>query len=822
MKKFGIDISRWQGDFNMQQAKSEGVEFVIVKGGGGDSGLYVDRQFVNNYNNAKKLELPVGCYWFSKALSKGQAVQEANYFYEQCLKGRQFDLPVYIDVENKAMLALGKRALTDIVKAFVDTLTAKGWLVGVYSSKSMFAGYMYDDELSAYPHWIAQWWTSCTYPGEYGLWQFGGETNQLRSNKVAGVVCDQDYMLVDYPTMIKSRGLNGYKKTEVGKTATIKDLVALAESEVGYLEKASNAQLDDKTANAGGANYTKYARDLDAIGFYNGKKQGYAWCFTKGALVLTDNGYKHIQDIEIGDRVLSAHGDRFNTIVNVDVHDAEVVDARVYGALPFSVTPDHKFLSQKRVDKWHRKKGFKEWGFNEIASLNKGDVISSPHTPCLYENGMSYDDIWVLGYYVGDGYYSRGTFVVCANNDKAIELEKHVDAHRDADYDSRTCLQYTLHKTGHEELFEALRDCGIGAANKRVPSCVLFGDEETKRVFLDGYLTADGSGDTFNSVSAELVTGIARILFDLGLGCAINVQKRPAQGKIFDKRLNAYRTFNQREFIYNCGVNKNDDEQRQLFVQRDKDVLVPIKFKGEQLRSDVVYTLSTDGDHTYTVNNLGVHNCDAFNDWLFVKTFGVDEAMRLLCQPPKSLGAGCNYSAQYYQSNGQWHKTPQVGDQIFFKSASYAYAHTGLVVGVDATTVYTVEGNTSGASGVIANGGGVCKKSYPLNYTNIVGYGRPAYTAAEKAEQPKPVNPMPTPVTDKYINMRVRQLKRGMTGNDVKTLQILLNGYNFACGSVDGDFGTKTEYALKQFQTKFKLGADGVAGNNTWTKLLSK
>lgn len=56
-------------------------------------------------------------------------------------------------------------------------------------------------------------------------------------------------------------------------------VIALARSEVGYLEKKSNSQLDSKTANAGSGNYTKYARDLDAIGnFYNGKKNGYFWC----------------------------------------------------------------------------------------------------------------------------------------------------------------------------------------------------------------------------------------------------------------------------------------------------------------------------------------------------------------------------------------------------------------------------------------------------------------------------------------------------------------------------------------------------------------
>lgn len=56
-------------------------------------------------------------------------------------------------------------------------------------------------------------------------------------------------------------------------------VIAVAIAEVGYLEKASNSQLDDKTANAGSKNYTKYARDMQAVtGFYNGNKQGAAWC----------------------------------------------------------------------------------------------------------------------------------------------------------------------------------------------------------------------------------------------------------------------------------------------------------------------------------------------------------------------------------------------------------------------------------------------------------------------------------------------------------------------------------------------------------------
>ena len=56
------------------------------------------------------------------------------------------------------------------------------------------------------------------------------------------------------------------------------DIVAIALAEVGYHEKASNSALDDKTANSGSNNWTKYARDLAAAGYYNGNKNGYAWC----------------------------------------------------------------------------------------------------------------------------------------------------------------------------------------------------------------------------------------------------------------------------------------------------------------------------------------------------------------------------------------------------------------------------------------------------------------------------------------------------------------------------------------------------------------
>ena len=115
--------------------------------------------------------------------------------------------------------------------------------------------------------------------------------------------------------------------------------------------------------------------------------------------------------------------------------------------------------------------------------------------------------------------------------------------------------------------------------------------------------------------------------------------------------------------------------------------------------------------------------CDCFVDWCFVQAFGKDMALKLIHKfddyTPNSAG--------HYKNNGEWYKTPAVGDQIFFTNTNGGICHTGIVYAVDSAKVYTIEGNTSSSSGVVANGGCVAKKSYKLNYNRIAGYGRPKY-----------------------------------------------------------------------------------------------
>jgi LysM repeat protein len=224
MKKFGIDISRWQGDFNLAKAvKDDGVEFIIVKGGGGDGGLYKDSQFESNYKKAKELGLPVGCYFFSAATSVADAKKEAAYFVDNILVGKQFELPVYLDMEMSSQAKLGKDALTDIALAWLSSVQSKGNWVGIYSYSSFFKDYLHDDKLQGYAHWVAEWNTKCSYTGKdgvLGMWQFGGETNKIRSNQIIGQTVDQNYLLIDYPSLIKAAGLNGFKKVEAKPVET--------------------------------------------------------------------------------------------------------------------------------------------------------------------------------------------------------------------------------------------------------------------------------------------------------------------------------------------------------------------------------------------------------------------------------------------------------------------------------------------------------------------------------------------------------------------------------------------------------------------------
>ena len=216
MPTFGIDISLHQRGIDLAKAKAEGVKFVIIKC---SEANFVDPEFENNYKAAKAAGLPVGAYHYTHARTVAEAKTEAEFVINNALKGKQFEYPIFLDMENTAY-SVGKARNTENVKAFCDTLEAAGYWAGFYTYLSWYRNYLDASLAKRYSFWLAAYFSAKPNVEGVQMWQFGGNTNLIRSNTIAGYVCDQNYCYVDYPTQIKAKGLNGFKKTATASKPT--------------------------------------------------------------------------------------------------------------------------------------------------------------------------------------------------------------------------------------------------------------------------------------------------------------------------------------------------------------------------------------------------------------------------------------------------------------------------------------------------------------------------------------------------------------------------------------------------------------------------
>lgn len=156
-----------------------------------------------------------------------------------------------------------------------------------------------------------------------------------------------------------------------------------------------------------------------------------------------------------------------------------------------------------------------------------------------------------------------------------------------------------------------------------------------------------------------------------------------------------------------------------------------VGYLEKKSNKDLNDKLANVGDRNYTkygkwIGANGDYWCASFLSWIFYKTFGTTNGKKLLCG---SYSAACETIRQNFIKKKQYKTSPKIGDVIFFKGTRHSGAnHIGFVYKVASDKVYTIEGNTSVANGVVDNGGGVAKKSYAIVYSKILGYGRPDYT----------------------------------------------------------------------------------------------
>ncbi len=204
-----IDVSKWQGNIDWTRAAAGGANAVILRIGfrGTESKeIFTDDNFLKYYNGAKEAGLHVGCYFYSAAASKNEASEEARFIINLINEhSLEFDMPVYIDMEDPVIERCGKSVIYDVTKTFLDTMAEANIYSGVYASTSWALDYYNPAMFANHALWIAEWKESCSYPFNYGMWQY---TSKGSINGVESKYTDLNICYIDYPSYIADKGFN--------------------------------------------------------------------------------------------------------------------------------------------------------------------------------------------------------------------------------------------------------------------------------------------------------------------------------------------------------------------------------------------------------------------------------------------------------------------------------------------------------------------------------------------------------------------------------------------------------------------------------------
>lgn len=242
----GIDLSTYQKQVDYKKLKEEGIEFAIIRCGYGKDRSQKDVMFEEHYKGLKEAGIKVGCYLYSYVTSPENAMLEA----ENCLefiKGKEFDLPIFYDLEDRMTRTLGKEAITECAINFCEKIKEAGYESGVYANIDWFTNCLnvYTLIEKGYRIWLAQWRVqepTSFFP--YDIWQF---TNNL---KVAGIKCDGNYCKNIFLFPNDTKELNIYSDTDSVKP-----------------NKKSNEEIADEVINGDWGNGQERKDKLTSSGY---------------------------------------------------------------------------------------------------------------------------------------------------------------------------------------------------------------------------------------------------------------------------------------------------------------------------------------------------------------------------------------------------------------------------------------------------------------------------------------------------------------------------------------------------------------------------
>ncbi len=221
----GIDVSRYQGTIDWPQVKAAGIEFAIIRATlGWDNDNQVDPQFNNNAQGCEANGIPYGFFHYSFAESAEDAKKEAAFFLRHIAPYKPA-MPVAFDFEEPFQVGgtdkYGRKyegyspeRQLSIIEAFMSVIERAGYFGALYMSKSALQR-LHDyapARVAKYAAWVAHVKVAATtYTGKYGIWQYSWEGSVPG---ISGPV-DMDICYIDYPTIIRRAGFNGWDKADV-------------------------------------------------------------------------------------------------------------------------------------------------------------------------------------------------------------------------------------------------------------------------------------------------------------------------------------------------------------------------------------------------------------------------------------------------------------------------------------------------------------------------------------------------------------------------------------------------------------------------------
>lgn len=269
----GIDVSAWQGKIDWKTVADYGMGFAILRIT--EAGNVVDSQFENNLAGCNKYNIPVGVYKYSYAMTIAEIQREARKVVST-LNGRRIQFPVFLDLEYNNQRSLGSESIHKMADAFLEIVEAAGYKFAIYCNVDWYENVICS-HLKKYDFWIARYpanddgWLQERLRPDFGVgWQY---SSKAKIPGISGTV-DRNVFYKDYSEEIEKK-----EETTVNKLqehTKLGDYYANNGGTKPYLEKKSNAYLDDFTKNAGSNNYTKFARDVN--NWNQPGCQGQPWC----------------------------------------------------------------------------------------------------------------------------------------------------------------------------------------------------------------------------------------------------------------------------------------------------------------------------------------------------------------------------------------------------------------------------------------------------------------------------------------------------------------------------------------------------------------